>query len=167
MRSSALLLLTLAPAWAQTRPDEFLDHWRMAKQFTLAVAEAMPDEHYKFKPQDEEMPYGALLFHIASAQAFRIAQIAGTESPVAPPQGPLSKADILAALAKSFDFCIARIARFTPEQLDRSYRVDWFERPTVTGRQLVLGMFNHTTHHRGQAEVYLRLKGIRPPAYRF
>ncbi len=37
----------------------------------------------------------------------------------------------------------------------------------LTGRQLVLGMFVHTAHHRGKAEVYLRANGIKPPDYRF
>jgi uncharacterized damage-inducible protein DinB len=27
--------------------------------------------------------------------------------------------------------------------------------------------FTHTAHTRGQAEVYLRVKGIKPPDYRF
>ena len=40
---------------------------------------------------------------------------------------------------------------------------DWM----TSKRELVLGMFTHTAHHRGQAEVYLRANGIKPPAYRF
>ena len=163
----AIFCLAALPLAAQTKPAEFLDHWRMSREFTLAVAEAMPEEHYRFKPNEEEMSFGALMFHIAAAQAFRFAQIAGVESPVETPKGAVSKADILAALRKSFDFCLAQLEQFTREQWERSYKVDWVDRPTVTGRQLVLGMFNHITHHRGQAEVYLRVKGIRPPAYRF
>lgn len=29
-----------------------------------------------------------------------------------------------------------------------------------------VAMYVHVTHHRGQAEIYLRDKGIKPPPYR-
>jgi len=45
--------------------------------------------------------------------------------------------------------------------------VDWVGMPAATGRQILSAMFTHTAHHRGQAEVYLRLKGIVPPKYRY
>jgi uncharacterized damage-inducible protein DinB len=38
---------------------------------------------------------------------------------------------------------------------------------TVSKFELLWGGFTHTAHHRGQAEVYLRLKGIKPPDYKF
>ena len=37
----------------------------------------------------------------------------------------------------------------------------------LTGFEWLWGYFTHTAHHRGQAEVYLRVKGIKPPDYRF
>ena len=37
----------------------------------------------------------------------------------------------------------------------------------LTGTEWLWSYFTHTAHHRGQAEVYLRLKGIKPPAYTF
>jgi uncharacterized damage-inducible protein DinB len=37
----------------------------------------------------------------------------------------------------------------------------------LTGAEWLWSYFTHTAHHRGQAEVYLRLKGIKPPAYEF
>jgi uncharacterized damage-inducible protein DinB len=37
--------------------------------------------------------------------------------------------------------------------------------PELTGWELVLNGFIHTSHHRGYAEVYLREKGITPPTY--
>jgi uncharacterized damage-inducible protein DinB len=160
-----LLLLAFA-----LPPDEMAAHWKMSKEFTLAVADAMPAEFYDFKPSPEEMSFAGLMFHIASSQAFRFAQVAGVPSPLKLPE-KLDRADAKAAarkaLEESFDFCIERVAKFTPEQLARAYKVDWYERPEVNGRELLLGMFTHTAHHRGQAEVYLRLKGIKPPAYRF
>jgi uncharacterized damage-inducible protein DinB len=33
--------------------------------------------------------------------------------------------------------------------------------------EVILWAFTDTAHHRGQAEVYLRLKNIKPPKYVF
>ncbi len=110
------------------------------------------------------------MIHIATSNAFRFAQIAGTPVPFTIPES-ISKAEakniVRKLLADSFDFCITQRDRFTSAQMDQVYKVDWFEREQVTGRQLVLGMFVHTAHHRAQAEVYLRANGIKPPDYRF
>jgi uncharacterized damage-inducible protein DinB len=37
----------------------------------------------------------------------------------------------------------------------------------MTGFEWLWAYFTHTAHHRGQAEVYLRVKGITPPTYVF
>jgi len=37
----------------------------------------------------------------------------------------------------------------------------------LAGREVLLAMYTHVAHHRGQAEIYLRDKGIRPPPYLF
>lgn len=74
---------------------------------------------------------------------------------------------MLDLLNQSFDFCIGLLPKLTKEQLERSIKVDWRGRPQVTGRQSLIGMFVHAAHHRGQAEVYMRAKGIKPPLYEF
>lgn len=149
---------------------EFRKDWETSRQFTLAVADSMPLEKYGYKVSEEEMSFAALMIHIATSNAFRFAQIIGKPMPLTVPATlPKDGAKELAKklLAESFDFCLAQLDQFTPEQMDRFYKVDWFERESVSGRQLVLGMFTHTAHHRGQAEVYLRANGIKPPEYRF
>jgi len=51
----------------------------------------------------------------------------------------------------------------TEEQLERAH-----DSPDghVPGREILLALFVHVAHHRGQAEIYLRDQGIRPPGYR-
>jgi uncharacterized damage-inducible protein DinB len=66
-----------------------------------------------------------------------------------------------------FDYSIDQIRKLSSEQLAREYQVNWEGRKSTTGRQMLLNMFAHTAHHRGQLEVYLRLKGIAPPFYTF
>ncbi len=38
---------------------------------------------------------------------------------------------------------------------------------SMTKFELFWGGFTHAAHHRGSADVYLRLKGIKPPEYKF
>ena len=53
----------------------------------------------------------------------------------------------------------------TPEQLDKvAYK---FEGRPVIAWEALWFAFTMTAHHRGQAEVYLRVKNIKPPRYRF
>jgi len=144
-----------------------VDNWKASKEFTLAVAQKMPEAEYTFRPVAEEMTFGALMLHIAMAQSIRVAQVAGVTLPIAPPAGRVTKADIMNVLEKSFDFCLATIPKLTSEQLAREHEVNWYEKKSTSGAQIVTAMLVHTAHHRGQAEVYLRLKGIAPPTYRF
>ena len=170
-RAFLIAVLPMGVLYAQPGFDkEFKKDWETSKQFTLAVAEAMPAGKYGFKVSPEEMPFAALMLHIATAQAFRFAQIAGQPMPFEIPKTipkDSAKEFVMKLLAQSFDFCITQLDLLTPQKLARSYKVDWYERPEVTGREMVLAMFVHTAHHRGQAEVYLRANGIQPPPYRF
>ncbi|HLJ48276.1 MAG TPA: DinB family protein [Bryobacteraceae bacterium] len=167
----AVLLLWVA-GYAQVAPsnEQIVKEWQMSKEFTLAVADAMPADQYGFKVADGEMSFAALMIHIASSQSFRFAQVAGVPNPLeVPKELPKGQAKAIAMdlLRKSFDYCIGQLGKFTPEQLARTYKLDWYERPEATGREILLGMFVHTAHHRAQAEVYERAKGITPPVYRF
>ena len=174
MRALVVVCL-LAPVWAQTgsnllTSEDLIKDWENSKKFTIEVAAKMPADKYGFKATEAEMSFGALMVHIAGSQSFRFAQVSGTKPPpqlAAPTTGKVSKDQILGMLADSFDYVIRVLPKLTPEQLERSYKVDWRERPEASGRQVILNMFVHTAHHRAQAEVYLRLNGIEPPFYLF
>ena len=54
------------------------------------------------------------------------------------------------------------------DQFKRTWRISsWEGRTDPDGRAMVMNMFVHTAHHRAQCEVYLRIKGIKPPDYTF
>ena len=53
----------------------------------------------------------------------------------------------------------------TPAQFDRMLNV--IEGRQATGIEVLCWAFTDTAHHRGQAEVYVRVKNIKPPQYRF
>lgn len=150
---------------------EFIEDWKISKQFTLDVANAMPAEFYSFKPNPEEMTFGEQMIHIAGANVFRFQQITGVEPPFAfdPAKPPASdKQSAVRMLEQSFDYVIGVLPHVTPEQLRRTWHIpSWKGRPDPDGRAMIMNMFVHTAHHRAQCEVYLRVKGIKPPDYTF
>lgn len=156
-------LLAMPVLLAQEKlAEEFVKHWKTSKEFTLAVAEAMPADGYGFKPNPEEMGFGDLMVHIALSQAGTFARVGETKSPLVKPE-KADKAAVLKLLNESFDFCAN--TGMSSEQLEKMMGRPGG--PQSSGREMLWGIFTHTAHHRGQAEVYLRVKGIKPPPYRF
>jgi len=168
----AAALALCAPAFAD-EVAAFAKHWQTSKEFTLAVAEAMPPGDYNFKPNEAEMGFGKLMAHIALANNRVFAMVSGLKAPETPekimaaykdPKGVFDKESTIAFLRDSFDFCTKALG-----QIDAA-KMDAMAGPAarqMSGREWLWAYFTHTAHHRGQAEVYLRIKDIKPPDYRF
>ena len=175
--SIAILLFASCTPAQQPKPvsvldmQEFIHDWQISRQFTLDVANAMPAELYNFKPNPDEMTFGEQIIHIAAANIFRFQQISGAKPPFAFDLANLPPADKPTAtklLEQSFDYVLAVLPSITAEQLQRTWHVpSWKGRTDPDGRAMVLNMFVHTAHHRAQCEVYMRVKGIKPPDYTF
>lgn len=176
MKLSLLATLLLAiPVLAQTTAqDALVRHWKTSGEFTLAVANSMPAESYDFRPNPEEMTFGQLMAHIAGVNQNACANASGLERPALPPKIAewakdtlkvnVDKATAVQFLGSSFEFCNKAVASMTPERFDK---VVGPPARNLTGFEWLWAYFTHTAHHRGQAEVYLRVKGIKPPEYRF
>lgn len=124
-----------------------------AKEYTLAVAAAMPEEHYGFKPVDEVFTFNELLHHIAyGIYWWEENYIRQKETDWAPPTVTISKEATARYLTGAFT------------ELKKSVK------NLPAGDAAVHAFYttiDHITHHRGQATTYLRCKGIMPPAYVF
>lgn len=157
------LVCALPLAAAESDPKTIFDkHWQTTKEFTLSVAQAMPGEDYGFKPNPEEMSFGQLMIHIADANSRFFARAAGTEALTKPAASDKDAA--IKFLTESFDKCAKEFDALTPEQLEKMVGPEGRQ---STARETLWAAFTHTAHHRGQAEVYLRVKNIKPPGYRF
>jgi len=167
MRMTRLLyaaLVTLSAAAAENDSKAiFAKHWQIAKEFTLAVAEAMPAESYDFKPNPEELSFGRLMTHIAAQNSDSCASATGTK-PLAEPAAT-DRQTAIKFLTETFDKCTKELDAMPPEQLNKE--VYKFRGQPVLAREALWYTFTHMAHHRGQAEVYLRVKNIKPPAWRF
>ena len=67
-------------------------------------------------------------------------------------------------IKESFEFCTKAITEMPVSRMDS---IVGPPNRNLTGFEWLWSYFTHTAHHRGQAEVYLRLKGIKPPLYAF
>ena len=178
LRVALIVTLLAALSFAQTSKiesvldmHEFVHDWTISKQFTMEVADAMPADLYSFKPNPDEMTFGEQIVHIAGANAFRFHEITGVNPPFEFDPAhlpPTDKASAVKMLEQSFDYVISVLPGITPEQLRRTWHIpSWKGRTEPDGRAMILNMFVHTAHHRAQCEVYMRVKGIKPPTYTF
>jgi uncharacterized damage-inducible protein DinB len=159
----AVLMALPAGAGESDIKAMFLRHWQVAKEFTLAVAEAMPAESYDFRPNPEELSFGRLMTHIGAQNSDSCASATGSTRVAEP--AATDKPTAIKYLTDSFDDCARALEAMPPEQLNNEvYR---FEGQPVLAREALWYAFTHMAHHRGQAEVYLRVKNIKPPAWRF
>ena len=169
-------LLTIAvlclPALAQTSvKDSLAKHWKESQTFTLAVANAMPADDYNFKPSPAEMGFGEMMIHIGGANSGACAVAAGLQRPALPPKvaeevksKQVEKDVAIEYLTSTFNFCQDAVGSMTPAKLDAMVGPGSRK---MTGFEWLWAYFTHTAHHRAQAEVYLRVKGIQPPDYTF
>jgi len=175
MKRTLFTLVALAvPAFSQTTiKDALVKHWKATGELTLAVAEAMPAGDYNFRPNPEEMSFGQLMAHIALADRNACANASGMPAlPLADPiaafakdnKTEVAKEAAVAFQKQTFDFCNKAVGSVTLEQLDK---IAGPPARNLTGYEWLWSYFTHTAHHRGQAEVYLRVKNIKPPTYTF
>ena len=175
MKSRLAIVLAIAiPAIAQTTvKDSLARHWKVTGDFTLAVAKLMPAEDYGFRPVPEELSFSQVMIQVAGANISACANASGMPRPAIPAKisqavreekAEVDKGSVIQFLTDSFDFCNQAVASMTPEKLDA---VVGPANRKMTGFEWLWAYFTHTAHHRGQAEVYLRAKGIKPPDYVF
>ena len=126
----------------------------------LKAADKMPEADYSFKTVPQVRTYGEIVGHIADIQLMLCGLAKGEQK-----QGTAgkltSKADLVAALKASFDYCDAVYNSMTDSS--GAAMVKMFGRDMTK-----LGVLNFNTMHDnemyGTAVAYLRIKGIVPPS---
>lgn len=175
LRVIPILLAMCLPACAQsTQKDILLKHWKTSGELTIAVANAMPADGYTFRPVPVEMSFGQLMAHTAAANRNACALASGQQAPALPDKIAawakdqakieVDKDSAVQFLTSTFAFCEQAIPQVPDNRMNT---VVGNPARNLTGEEWLWAYFTHTAHHRGQAEVYLRLKGIKPPDYEF
>lgn len=162
-----LLSTTVLKAQNNSFAKDNLPLWQNAKNRTIAVAKAMPADLYSYKPTETVMSFGQQMAHIANSMRSMEVRFLKKEmwSQREPSAAAMSKDEIVQLLTESFDEVIKTIGSLSETDLSEPGKN--FGNPPLNKEQSMLFMFDHITNHRAKAVLYLRLKGIRPPAYGF
>lgn len=124
-----------------------------SRNYTLAVAEAMPESSYHFKPVGAGWNFKELLNHIAyGIQWWEENYVKGNEISWQQPADKNTKEEIITYLNSAYDSLMNTLKK--PALSDDA----------VKGFHATI---DHISHHRGQAVVYLRCHDITPPEYTY
>ena len=100
-----------------TFAKEFLPTWQRAEDYSVKFAEAMPEEHYNFKPTPEIMSFGEQVVHTAGASFWFGSKLTGEPNPAKEFKSEgKSKAEIIEHLKKSFDYVEKAITNLSDEE---------------------------------------------------
>ncbi len=157
----------MAITGVQAEKEQLIADFERAKAFSLEYMEAMPADNYSFKPTEDIRSFAEQFLHLAGANYGLTAMVAGVTNPM---DGKnlekldeyKSKEAAMKAVSESYDFVIATLQDMSAEQLAEEVKL--FNAFTLSKGQGFAKIFEHATHHRGQSTIYLRLKGVTPPA---
>lgn len=150
-------------AQQDTPKKAWLEKWENSKNYLIGIAEAMPEEHYDFKPTERQMSFKEQLMHIkGNMDWLSTTYFTDTEfkrEKIAP---PATKDETIALITAAFDNAKNKIATISEETLTET--VSFFAGPKSKIQILNL-LQDHVSHHRGQLIVYLNLNDVEPPSF--
>jgi DinB superfamily len=155
-------VLLCAPLYAQNNPssNDARQSYALVERSLLKAADKMPGEDYAFRTVPQVRTFGEMIAHVADAQ-FRMCATVKGEQPNSNALSKTSKADLVAALKASFDYCDPVYASMTDAA--GAAQVNWFG-----FKMSRLGMLNwnisHDNEMYGIIGAFLRIKGIVPPS---
>jgi uncharacterized damage-inducible protein DinB len=133
----------------------------------MALANAIPEEKYGWRPTQGVRSVSEALMHVASEWYYFTPMSVGGKAPAdfGPPRESLkkletitSKADVLAQLEKSWTHCAAQVRAADPAQLTGNYKPWGMSLPTAS-----YVMAGDLHEHLGQLIAYARSVGVTPP----
>ena len=132
-----------------------------AQGFITAGAEQVSEADYAFKPTPEVRSFGQLIGHVADSNYAICAAVLGETAPAADIEKTrTAKADLVAALKASFEYCGKAFALPDAEAFKV---VTLFGKERARFNGLLLNV-NHDYEHYGNIVTYMRLKGLVPPS---
>jgi hypothetical protein len=161
----ALAIGAPAAAAAQTAAlnRELLKDWVELKATMIKLADAMPEDNYSFKATPAQRDFGQQVLHVATANVLNLNFLRGTATAPRINREATSKADVIKAMADSFDYGEALIKEQSEQSMLEVVPTNQFLGPSSRFR-VVYFLLGHTWDIYGQMVVYLRLNGGVPPA---
>ncbi len=157
-------------AFGQGMTDEIIKghmiaDWERAKAYTKEYLDAMPEDGMNFRPTPDIRSFAEQMLHMSQGTIGLI--VSGTGATPIFQGKSLEKMDELKTktalnqvVMQSYDFALESIRNLDASKLANKVKRGNYE---VTQYGWLNKAFEHQTHHRAQATIYLRLKGIKPP----
>ena len=128
----------------------------------VGAAEEMPEGKYGYHPTDGQWTFGKIVSHIAQSNGGLCGAISGAPAPAALQVSPTaSKADLIAGLKASFDFCGQALDGVTDAKLGDTITLFHRQMPRAAA---LLTLTADLPDHYSQMASYLRLSGMLPPS---
>ncbi len=145
----------------------FKVRWNNSQTYCFEIFDAMPSSDFNYRPNPEIMSYAKLFSHIGSGLNVYAEVLDGSVSDNEPePNNKTAVSDYLNYAFAHFNKALDEI------NIDDLYNIKHAKSDVEPWKGfsifdiITLG-YNHTIHHIAQATVFLRLKNIVPPKYRF
>ena len=170
-RTGVLLALCLAVGaphvGAQTMMEEMLHDLDGVAEKYVALANAMPESSYDWRPEDGVRSVAEVYMHMVGANYGLAARFWDAEIPAdvpatwyRDPDSVTDKETIVGALETSFEFLAASVKGISTDDLDAKKNL--FGRDTNLLGVLML-VQTHCHEHLGQAIAYARTNHVTPP----
>lgn len=139
--------------------------WTRARDYTKEYLDAMPEDGYAFKAAPDIRSFAEQMLHLANANYAFASSATGVASTnkvnLEKTDSMKTKAACTKTVLDSYDFVISAIKGF--DMTKSGEQIKLFGSIETTRGLALAKAFEHQTHHRGQATIYLRLKGVKPP----
>lgn len=144
--------------------EQYEGVWQRHLEYSNAVAEVMPEEHYGYKPTDEAMSFQAQFLHIADNISSLTFLITGVRKDFFRKEDAnnLTKREVIDVLNKANVYVLDLIQYASEDLLKEKIR---FRGVDMTKENIFYLIRDHQAHHRAQCLVYLRLKEATAPGY--
>ena len=160
---SAALVTRSVAAQSANLNAELLKDWTDQKAMMMKIADAMPEEKFSYKSTPPQRDYGQQILHIAGGNIMYLQFFGGKATAPTVNRTATAKAEILKALADSFDYGTALIREQTDQSMMQTIQTNQYLGPSSRAR-VIYFLLGHTWDIYGQMVVYLRLNGVVPPA---
>jgi len=138
--------------------------WQRHLDYSKAVAEAMPEANYGYRPTAEAMSFQEQLLHITDNISSLTTLITGNRQNfyLKEDANSLKKEAVLDILDRANGYVLDLIRNASDSQLDEAIE---FRGVSMTKENIFYLLRDHQAHHRAQCLVYLRVNGVQAPGY--
>jgi uncharacterized damage-inducible protein DinB len=159
----ALLLLPLAASSQSTFQQDLLGLMSRNEQHIVALAEAMPDDKFTWRPAEGVRSVSETMMHVATTNFYLMMSL-GFELPagvdLTTMETIVKKSDAIDVLKKSFAFVKENAPKIEDSALSEVVKLSFGE---FSKRTILLILLDHSGEHKGQLIAYARMNNITPP----